>query len=132
MTDPTEIPAWTALFFGLFSLAAAIGEFRARGTWQRMLEEIAASPALIVVLSLFEVAMGAIVYLANPWGTGDGLASLMHVLGGVMALEGLVIAAFGGNFIRFWLRLLAPLMRAWLVLAVVLGIALVAIAIPRF
>ncbi|WP_421993090.1 hypothetical protein [Qipengyuania sp.] len=35
MADAIDIPAWIALFFGLYALSAAIGELRMPGGWRR-------------------------------------------------------------------------------------------------
>jgi hypothetical protein len=39
MAEAADIPAWIALFLGLYSLAAAAGEFRSPGGWAAMLME---------------------------------------------------------------------------------------------
>ncbi|MCC6828390.1 MAG: hypothetical protein IT550_09200 [Novosphingobium sp.] len=126
------VPAWTALFLGLFSLFAGIGELRVPGQWQRMLEQILASPALQVLTALVELFLGAVVYLANPWGSADWLSSALNVLGGLMCVEALMILAFFDIYTAFWLRRFGPLMRAWAWLSVLFGLALIAIAASRF
>ena len=40
-----DIPAWIALFVGLYSLAGAVGELRSPGLWLRLVEDIERSPA---------------------------------------------------------------------------------------
>ena len=132
MTQSSDFPAWIALFLGLYSLAAAIGELRMPGTWQKMLKELAGSPALLITISFFETGLGAVIYLASPWDPTDLLASAMNLLGGLMVIEGILLAAFGNRFIGFWAILLAPLMRLWLLLAAVIGVVLIVAAIPRF
>lgn len=126
------VPAWTALFLGLFSLFAGIGELRKPGHWQRMLEQTLASPALQLLTALVELFLGAVIYLANPWGSSDWLASTMNVVGGLMCLEALMILAFSDIYTAFWLRRFGPLTRAWAWFSVVIGLALIAVAAPRF
>jgi hypothetical protein len=132
MPDLTVAPAWTALFIGLFALFAGIGELRAAGHWQKMLEEIAASPALQLVTALVELFLGAVVYLANPWASPDLLSRVMSVLGGLMCLEALVILAFSDAYTAFWRGRFGPLAKFWAWLSVLIGIALIVAAITHF
>jgi hypothetical protein len=56
----------------------------------------------------------------------------MSVLGGLMCLEALVILAFWDIYSRFWLRRLRPLWRAWAIVSIAFGLALIAVSIPHF
>jgi len=132
MSDTFDIAGFTSLFMGLFAIAAAIGEWRRPGLWQKMVAEIGASPALQLLTAFAEVALGAVIYLANPWDPPDTLSCLMNAIGGLMVLEGLVIAAFADRWLALVTRMTAPLMRLWVGLAVILGLALIVAAIPRF
>lgn len=132
MPDLTIVPAWTSLFLGLFALFAGIGELRKPGHWEKMLQEIAASPALQLVTALIELFMGAVIYLANPWASPDWLSGVMSVLGGLMVLEALVVLAFSDLYVAFWLRRFGPLSRLWAWLSIVIGAALIVAALPRF
>ena len=40
MAQTADIPAWIAFFLGLYSLAAAVGEFRAAGPRRVMLNDM--------------------------------------------------------------------------------------------
>lgn len=132
MPDFALAPAWTALFLGIFALFAGIGELRKPGHWQKMLEEISASPALQILTALIELVLGAIVYLVNPWASPDWLSSAMSVLGGVMCLEAIVILAFSDVYTAFWLRRFGPLSKLWVAISMLFGLALIVLAIPRF
>lgn len=126
--DLTLAPAWTALFLGLFALFAGIGEYRKPGHWQSLIEEIVASPALQLVTGLLELFLGAVVYVLNPWGSHDALASALNVIGGLMCVEALAVVAFSDIYMAFWVRRFGPLSRLWCGCSIALGLALVVVA----
>ena len=132
MPDLTLAPAWTALFLGLFALFAGIGELRQTGHWQKLLEEMAASPALQLITALLELFLGAAVYVVNPWASADWLSSAMSVLGGLMIIEALVVLAFSDVYMAFWLRRFGPLSKLWAWLSIGLGVALTVVGIAHF
>ena len=132
MPDISLAPAWAALFLGLFALFAGLGELRKAGHWEKLLAEISASPALQMITGLVELALGAVIYAANPWGSTDWLASAMSVIGGFMCLEALAILAFSDVYMAFWLRRFGLLSKLWVAISMILGIALIAVALPRF
>ncbi|MEW9854444.1 hypothetical protein [Novosphingobium sp. M1R2S20] len=130
--DLSLAPAWTALFLGVFAIAAGIGELRRAGHWEKMLAEISASPALQMITALIQLFLGAVIYLADPWASPDWLSSAMSVLGGLMCLEALVILSFSDVFTAFWLRRFGPYARLWSWGSLLFGVALIAVALPRF
>ncbi len=125
-------PAWTALFIGLFAFFAGIGEWRKPGHWHKLIAEIAGSPALQMITGLVELALGAAVYLANPWDSPDWLSSLMSVIGGLMCLEGLMVLAFSDVYLAFWVRRFGPLSRLWCGASIAIGLALIVIGLIHF
>ncbi len=128
-----DAAAWTSLFLGLFLVAAALGELRRPGQWHRMIEEIEASPALQMTVGLLELALGALVYLANrSGGVEDGLALAMQLLGGLMVAEALVIMAFSDIYIHFWMRKLGTRSRGWALFVILIGAALGLAGLFRF
>lgn len=132
MPDLSLAPAWTALFLGLFALFAGIGELRQAGHWQKLLEEMAASPALQLITALLELFLGAAVYIVNPWASADWLSGVMSMLGGLMVIEALVVLAFSDVYMAFWLRRFGPLAKLWAWLSVLLGGALIVAGIVHF
>ncbi|GGC31885.1 hypothetical protein GCM10011371_19190 [Novosphingobium marinum] len=132
MPEFSLAPAWTAMFLGLFAVASAVGELRVAGHWQKMLDEIGRSPALQMITGLLELFIGAAIYLANPWASPDWLSSAMSVVGGLMIIEALVILAFSDVYTAFWLRRFGPLSKVWVILAIAIGVALIAVSVPRF
>src|SRR5688500_18159994 len=46
MAETSQLPAWIALFLGLYWLAAGVGELRGPNGWWMMLKEFERSPAL--------------------------------------------------------------------------------------
>lgn len=132
MPDLSLAPAWTALFLGLFALFAGIGELRRPGRWQKLLKEMAAMPALQLIMSLIELFLGAVIYIVNPWASADWLSSALSVLGGLMVLEALVVLAFSDAYMAFCQRRFGPLSKLWAWFSVMLGLALIAIGAARF
>jgi hypothetical protein len=132
MAQTADIPAWIALFMGLYSLAAAIGEWRAPGYWAAMLRDFERSAGLRFVTGFFVMSLGAAIYMVNPWRPDDWLAILVSVLGGLMTLEGAIILAMGDRFLGFARSLIGRASRAWAFFAAVIGIALIAVAALRF
>jgi len=132
MPDLALAPAWAALFMGLFALFAGLGELRKPGHWEKLLAEIAGSPALQMITGLVELALGAVIFVANPWASGDWLSSAMSVIGALMCVEALLILAFSDVYMAFWLRRFGPWSKLWVAISMVFGVALIAIALPRF
>lgn len=132
MAHPSDIPAWIALFMGIYSLAASVGEWRAPGFWASMLADFERQPALRFLTGFFVLSLGAAIYLVNPWQPGDWLAVLVTVLGGVMALEGALILAAGDRFLLFARWLISRASPAWAALSALIGVALIAVAATRF
>ena len=131
MAGTDQITAWIALFTGLYSLGAAMGELRKPGSWTIMLEDFGQNNGLRFLTGILVLALGATIYLVNPWNPADWLAVLVTVMGGGMVLEGFVILSFGQPFMRFATSLIGIAGRSWAMLAAVLGVALIAVALMR-
>jgi len=129
--DMIDATAWAAMLLGAFSLAAAIGALRKPGQWQTMVREIEQSPALQLLCGMVELIFGAAVYLANPWIPADILTCIMKAIGGIMMIEALVVLAFSDLYFLFWLRNLAHMQRAWVVVTLVFGLALTVAGLMR-
>jgi hypothetical protein len=123
MGSAGNITGWITLFFGLYGLAAGIGEFRNPGFWSSMVREIRASSGLQFITGLVTLTLGAIIYLANPFDPGDWLSILISVIGGWIVIEGMLILAVGDWFMDFSARLMGKGGRAWAVLAIIFGLA---------
>lgn len=131
MADTFDIPAWIILFLGLYALAAGVGELRAPGGWAAMLDDFEEQAGLRFVTGFVALALGAAVYLANPWRPDDWLAILVSVVGGVMVIEGALLLASGDRFIRFSRRLIGNASKGWAGFAALLGVALILTAFTR-
>jgi hypothetical protein len=132
MAETSDIAAWIILFTGLYSLAASIGELRTPGLWASMLEDFERQPGLRFMSGFFVLALGATIYMVNPWQPGDWLSVVVSVLGGLMALEGALILAMGDRFLGFARWLIGKASRAWAIFSALLGIALIIIAYLHF
>ena len=131
MAASADISAWIALFFGLYALAAGTAELRSPNTWSTMLKEFERSPALRFATGLVALALGATIYLVNPWRPGDWLALVVSALGGVVVAEGLLMLAAGDRFVQIGRALIGRAGRAWAAFAVLFGIAAILVGLSR-
>jgi hypothetical protein len=131
MAQHGDISAWIAFFIGLYALGAGVGEIRSPGGWGVMLKEFERSVSVRFVTGVVTLALGATIYLANPWRTDDWLAIAVSVIGGVAIAEGLLMLAAGERFLNFGRALLGRGGRVWAGLSALFGIALVLVAMSR-
>jgi hypothetical protein len=131
MANAITITGWITLFFGLYAIAAGVGEWRRPGFWERMLWEMQRSHALQFMVGFFCLILGAAVYLVNPWRPADWLAILISVLGGWIAVEGLALLAFGERFLGIAGGLMRGNNRIWAALSVLIGLAMAVIGYLR-
>ncbi|QYJ07836.1 hypothetical protein [Qipengyuania flava] len=129
--DPFDPTAWSASLLGLFGIAVAIGALRRPGLWRQMVDEIDASPALQLLCGFCELAIGAAVYLMNPWASGDVLAMIMKALGGLMMAEALVVMALSDLYFHVWLKNLAASHRLWPIVTMAASLALAGAGLAR-
>lgn len=123
MGSAGDITGWITLFFGLYGLAAGVGEYRKPGFWLNMVREIRASSALQFLTGLVTLTIGAVIYLANPFDPTDWLSILITVIGGWIVVEGLLILAAGDWFMGFVGRMMATTSRVWAILSIVISLA---------
>ena len=131
MAETSQISAWIALFLGLYLLAAGAGEWRSPNGWWAMLKEFERSAALRFVTGFVTLALGATIYLVNPWVPGDWLSITVSVIGGIAVAEGLLILAAGDRFLHIARAVLGRAGRAWAGLSVLAGLALILVAFSR-
>ena len=77
------------------------------------------------------MALGATIYLVNPWDHGDWLAIAVSVIGGIAVAEGLLVLAAGEQFLNIARALVGRAGRLWAAFAILFGIALVLVALSR-
>jgi len=131
MAEGTDISAWIALFFGLYALAASAGELRSPNTWWTMLKDFERIPAFRFVTGFVTLALGATIYLVNPWRPDDWLAIAVSVVGGVAVAEGVLILAAGERFLHLTRSLLGRAGRAWAGFGALFGIAAIFVGLSR-
>lgn len=131
MADNSNISAWIALFTGLYALAAGVGELRSPNTWWIVLKEFERSPGLRLLTGFVTLALGAAIYLVNPWVPADWLSIAVSAVGGVAVAEGLLILGSGDRFLRLARALLGRTSRAWAGFSILFGIAAVLVALSR-
>lgn len=131
MAQTSDISAWIAVFVGLYALAAAVGELRSPNTWWTMLKDFERNPALRFLTGLVLLALGATIYLVNPWRSGDWLAIAVSVTGGLAVAEGLLILAAGERFLLLGRALLGRGGRGWAAFAALFGVAAIVAGVMR-
>ena len=131
MAETSQISAWIALVLGLYMFAAGTGELRAPNTWWAMLKEFERSPGLRFLTGVAALAIGATVYLVNPWRPGDWLAIAVSVMGGLGVAKGILVLASGDRYLHLARAIVGRAGRAWAGLAVLAGLAMTIIAMLR-
>lgn len=125
MANASNISAWIALAFGLYSIAAGLGLLSAPDRWKRMALELDKSAALGFLTGIMVFALGFALLMVNPCG-GDWLNKLVSLIGAAMAIEGLAFLALPRFMGRFARSLLDGdrLNRLWAGLSILIGAGL--------
>ena len=131
MAENATISAWIALFIGLYALGAGVGELRSPNTWWMMLKEFERSPALRFLTGLVTLALGATIYLVNPWRPDDWLSIAVSVVGGVVVVEGLLLLAASEQFLNLGRTLIGRAGRVWAGFSILLGVAAIVAGLSR-
>ncbi len=118
------LPAWIAVFMGLYAMAAGLGEWRTPGRWARMVEEIERSAATAFLAGLLCIVVGAAIFIVTEQSGGDLLAFALHIIGGLTAAEGLILLAAPDRLLGFAARLLAKGGKGWAGVSVLIGVGL--------
>ena len=124
MHEQMDIPTWSSLLLGLFTLATGLGVMRRPSFSHRLIDELTASAALQQMVAMIEMMLGALVYLANPWVPSDLLACFTKFVGGCMMIEGLVIAVIPDLYANFWLKNFAHQPRLWASFSITIGLVM--------
>ncbi len=128
MVTEFDYPAWIVLAFGIYALAAGIGELRSPGFWERMAGNLHQLPALRFLTGLVCIAIGTALYLIEPWGRADWMLHAVKIVGAWMVVEGALFLAVGDWFIAFAKRLMGAAPRLWAILSILIGIGLIVAA----
>ncbi|QJB68696.1 hypothetical protein [Parasphingorhabdus halotolerans] len=131
MGNAANITGWITFFIGLYSVAAGIGEFRRPGFWASMVREVRASSAIRFLVGMVTIAIGAAIYLTNPYNPKDILSILITVMGAFIFLEGAVILAFGDWFLGVAGKMMNAGNKIWAGLSIVIGVAAIFVALVR-
>ena len=95
-----------------------------------MVRDFARNRALQFLTGFVCLAVGAAIYLVNPWNPGDWLSVLITVLGGWMVVEGAIILAIGDKFLGFAARMMQG-GRLWAFLSILIGLCLTVAGLIR-
>lgn len=131
MGNAGNITGWITFFIGLYAVAAGLGEFRRPGFWAKMVQEFRESMALQFLTGMITLAVGATIYLVNPWDPSDLLSILITVLGAWIFIEGALILAVGDWFLSFASKLMGASNRLWAGLSIALGLLAIFAALVR-
>ncbi len=131
MAAAHNITAWILLLIGLYSVSAAIGELRRRGTWARMMWEVERSKALQFLIAMICFVLGAVILAINPYNGLDVESILVTILGGLLLLEGIAWFAFPDWILRFSRHFMGAKSSVWAWFAFLIGIALLIIGYVR-
>lgn len=131
MGNAGNITGWITFFIGLYAVAAGLGEFRRPGFWAKMVQEFRESMALQFLTGMVTLAVGATIYLVNPWDPSDLLSILITVLGAWIFIEGALILAVGDWFLSFASKLMGASNRLWAGLSIALGLLAIFAALVR-
>jgi len=96
-----------------------------------MLKDLERSPAVRFLTGLVALAVGATIYLVNPWRPDDWLSIAVSVVSGIAVAEGVLILAAGERFLHFGRALLGRGGRGWAGLAALFGIAAIVLGMMR-
>ena len=124
MVTSANIPAVLALALGLFYVAAAIGELRQPGLWQRMVDELAGSPLGQILGGAVAIAVGALLVALVPPRTGDWLNLWLFGLGCLALLEGAVMLIMPDRMTLLSRMIMRHGSKPVALLALLLGVAL--------
>lgn len=131
MGNAANITGWITLFTGIYVLAASIGELRRPGSWNAMIHDMQTSSAIKFITGFLMIAIGAAIYLVNPYDPSDILAVLITVLGAVICLEGIGILAFGDWYLGFTEKLLNMGGKIWIIFALLIGVIAILAGLAR-
>ena len=127
MATADTLPAWIAMFIGIYAFAAAMGELRLPGTWKAMMQDFEQSPGMRFIAGIMALTLGAVIYLVVPWRPDDWLFIAVSAL----VLEGIVLLAAGERFVTFGRWLIASASEVWAGLSAILGAGCIFVALSR-
>lgn len=112
---------------GLYMLAAGAGALLAPDRWQKVGDEMEASPGLTILIGIVTFAIG-VAMLGVHHGLHDPPAIVVTVIAAIAVVEGMLILAVP----RVMIRIGAPFFarpRAWAAVTVLLGLVLLAVGL---
>jgi hypothetical protein len=92
------------VLMGVYELAAGLAGLTGRIEWRALLDEFDRSPALTFVTGFLVYVLGGVIILVHCIWT-DLLAIFVSVMGGIAAVEGLLLMVLPGPFLAFSRRL---------------------------
>ena len=130
MIDP-QVTGWLLTVFGLYAIAAALGEHLQPGQWRKMINELNDSAALSFLAGLLVLSMGTAISLAHPFDIDAGWrATLVNIVGYGMVLEGLSFLAFPRSISTLATKLMTAANPMWVVISALFGVVFLVSGLP--
>ncbi|MEQ1726065.1 MAG: hypothetical protein ABL882_09090 [Sphingopyxis sp.] len=123
MAHSGNIPAFLALFLGVWYIGAAIGELRQPGRWLKLADEIAASPLGQMLGGAGALAIGTLLVALVPPSTGDWLNLWLFAIGCIALIEGFAVLTMPERMTLFSRLIAARGARGIAILTLLLGVA---------
>ena len=131
MNDP-QVTGWLLTVFGLYAIAAALGEHLRPGEWKKMIRELNESSALSFLAGLLVLSLGTAISLAHPFDTGGSWReTLVNIIGYGMVIEGLSFLAFPKSVSQLGAQLMTAANPLWVLIAAYVAIAASAQPVSR-
>ncbi|HUD94649.1 DUF2065 family protein [Sphingobium sp.] len=107
---------------GLYMILIGIGGLASPPRWRAVMDDLNASPALVVALGFTVFVVGVTLVMIHSIWT-DPLAVIVSIIGYVALIEGALLLAVPGPLIRIghWST---TFIRAWAIIALLLGLFL--------
>jgi len=131
MAETATTAAWVILFFGIYSLAAGLGELLTPGYWQRLIWEMEKSRAIQFLIGFIEIVLAAAIYLTNPWNPADILSVVVSVLAGLLLIEGVLFLMVPDKIMALARKMMGSdgSNQKWAFLSIALGMILIFVSL---
>jgi threonine/homoserine/homoserine lactone efflux protein len=126
MADANTLTGWLIIAIGLYSAAAGFGMALSPDRFQRMFADIEASPGINFVTGLLVFSIGATILLVHPT-SAHWPGILVAIMGWGALIEGMLFLAVPQVMWAIAKPFLKANTRLWGIIALVFGLALVAL-----
>ena len=113
--------------FGVYVLVTGLSGLAAPARWKAVMEDFQRSPGLVYLTAVIVLGVGLVLVLAHSLWT-DPLAIIVSLFGWIALIEGVALMAASEGLLALGAATVATpgRTRAWAIMAVILGAALLA------